>query len=166
MVCPHRRQAGLLRKPHGMFLEICYFVLLTCPKDTRPHRHFPFSDILDALEYDLPHARQNLGAPLTGSPPSISGSGDQDDTHRAHMFKIVTTKRTLLLCAPSEEDELRWLGAVRALITRRSGSGQLPGDKAKELAKAQGAEHTSSGLKGKMRRLSTSGPDSAQEKHS
>lgn len=80
------------------------------------------------------------------------------------MFKIVTTKRTLLLCAPSEEDELRWLGAVRALITRRSGSGQLPGDKAKELA--QGAEHTSGGLKGKMRRLSTSGHDSAQEKYS
>ena len=82
------------------------------------------------------------------------------------MFKIVTTKRTLLLCAPSEEDELRWLGAVRALITRRSESGQLPGDKAEELAKAQGAEHISSGLKGKMRRLSTSGPDSAQEKNS
>jgi len=130
--------------------------------DTKPHRQFPFSNILDALEYDLPLARQNLGAPYTGSPPSLSGSGDQEDAHRAHLFKIVTTKRTLLLCAPSEEDELRWLGAVRALIARRSGSGQLPGDTAKESAKAQGTEHASSGLKGKMRRLSTSGPDIAQ----
>jgi hypothetical protein len=33
----------------------------------------------------------------------------------------VTTKRTLLLCAPGEEDEIRWLSAVRALLARRDG---------------------------------------------
>ncbi|KAK2463420.1 hypothetical protein APHAL10511_004506 [Amanita phalloides] len=124
--------------------------------DTKPHRQFPFSNILDALEYDQLLARQNISSPYAASPPSLSSSGDQDVAHRAHMFKIVTTKRTLLLSAPSEEDELRWLGAVRALITRRSGSGQLPGDVTKEFTRAQ---EPISALKGKMRRLS----DVAQE---
>ncbi|RXW23292.1 hypothetical protein EST38_g2569 [Candolleomyces aberdarensis] len=43
----------------------------------------------------------------------------------SHM--IVTTKRNLLLCAPTEDDEIKWLGAIRALIARRSGSGVVPG---------------------------------------
>lgn len=102
-----------------------------------------------------------MGSPYGASPPTMLSSGDQDN---AHTFKIVTTKRTLLLCAPSEEDELRWLGAVRALITRRSGSGQLPGDAAKEPVKPHAAEYSGSSLKGKIRRLSTSGPENIQEK--
>ncbi|KAM6504484.1 pleckstrin-like protein [Amanita muscaria] len=129
--------------------------------DTKSHRQFPFSNILDALEFNVPAGRQNIGSP--SSPPSQSASGDQDDSHHAHTFKIVTTKRTLLLCAPTEEDEIRWLGAVRALIARRSESGQVPGYAPKESGKPQSPEHT--GLKGKMRRLSTTG-DNPQERSS
>ncbi|KAF8638295.1 hypothetical protein AX17_002315 [Amanita inopinata Kibby_2008] len=125
--------------------------------DTKPHRQFPFANILDALEYDLPLSRQNLTAPYAASPPAISASSDPDESHSSHTFKIVTTKRTLLLCAPSEEDELRWLGAVRALIARRSGTGLHPGDTPKEPGKAQVAESSSGRLKGKIRRLSVSG---------
>ncbi|PFH52941.1 hypothetical protein AMATHDRAFT_138781 [Amanita thiersii Skay4041] len=124
--------------------------------DTRPHRQFPFANILDALEFDRPPARQNLAAPYVTSPPTFSASSSPDESH-VHTFKIVTTKRTLLLCAPTEEDELKWLGAVRTLIARRSGTGQLPGDIPKESGKIQGAESSSGGFKGKMRRLSTSG---------
>ena len=40
----------------------------------------------------------------------------------------MTTKRTLLLCAPSEEEEIKWLSAIRALIARRSGQGVVPGE--------------------------------------
>lgn len=35
------------------------------------------------------------------------------------MFKVVTTKRALVLSAPSEEEEIRWVSAVRALLARR-----------------------------------------------
>ncbi|KAF8632209.1 hypothetical protein AX15_001970 [Amanita polypyramis BW_CC] len=132
--------------------------------DTRPHRQFPFANILDALEYDIPQGRQNIGSPYTTLPPAALGGGDQDDAHGAHTFKIVTTKRTLLLCAPSEEDELRWLGAVRALIARRSGSGRLPGDTTKESVKPQAAEHPSNSLRGKVRRSSVSEAEITQEK--
>ena len=53
----------------------------------------------------------------------------EDGGGTTHTFKIVTTKRNLLLCAPSEDDEIKWLGAIRALIARRSGMGVLPGVK-------------------------------------
>ncbi|KAG8890781.1 hypothetical protein FRB98_004826 [Tulasnella sp. 332] len=39
-----------------------------------------------------------------------------------HTFKIITAKRPLVLCAPSEEEEIKWMSAVRALIARRCGT--------------------------------------------
>ena len=89
------------------------------------------SEILDALECDLPTPRNyGGGASVTsaGSPPLASPSAPksnaEDNSHEAgaHVFKIVMTKRSLLLCAPSEEEEIKWLSAVRALIARRSGT--------------------------------------------
>ncbi|KAF7374634.1 Pleckstrin y domain-containing family A member 1 [Mycena sanguinolenta] len=134
--------------------------------DTKPHRRFPFSEILDALEYDLPANRQNpaLIAPPTTSPP-VPPAGD-DEANDAHTFKIVTTKRTLLLCAPSEEDEIKWLGAVRALIARRSGSGGVPGDSTKIPTNdisptASGMSSGGSGLITRVRRPSASGSATA-----
>ncbi|KAJ7261733.1 hypothetical protein B0H12DRAFT_1105462 [Mycena haematopus] len=134
--------------------------------DTKPHRRFPFAEILDALEYDLPANRQNpaLMVPPTMSPP-VPPAADED-ANDAHTFKIVTTKRTLLLCAPSEEDEIKWLGAVRALIARRSGSGGVPGDSAKIPALGgtndvsptpSGMSSGGSGLITRVRRPSASG---------
>ncbi|PPQ68645.1 hypothetical protein CVT26_002929 [Gymnopilus dilepis] len=141
--------------------------------DTKPHRQFPFNDILDALEYELPTHKSTSGP---SSPPHGS-TGDGDDPSR-HTFKIVTTKRTLLLCAPSEDDEIKWLGAIRALITRRAEAGQVPGKVSKSPPSGYGAHgHPegsgatgsslsgsapqsgggSSGIKSKVRRLSTAG---------
>lgn len=97
----------------------------------------------------------------------------------------MTTKRTLLLCAPTEEDEIKWLGAVRALIARRSGGSTVPGEiLSKPVISSQSADSTltapgipTSGniiIKGKNRRPSVTGPsglstaiiaeESAQEK--
>lgn len=104
-------------------------------------------------------------APPTVSPPAAAPASD-DDANDAHTFKIVTTKRTLLLCAPSEEDEIKWLGAVRALIARRSGSGGVPGDSTKIAAAsggndisptASGMSSGGSGLITRVRRPSASG---------
>ncbi|KAG5646968.1 hypothetical protein DXG03_001691 [Asterophora parasitica] len=126
--------------------------------DTKPHRQFSFSQILDALEYDLPTNRHNpgsLASPMVSLPASASPSAtsEADDPHQgSHTFKIVTTKRTLLLCAPTEEDEIKWLGAVRALIARRSG---VPGEQCPD-GQSSIAQPGGSGTKGKARRLSVS----------
>jgi len=37
-----------------------------------------------------------------------------------YTFKVFTPKRTYLLCAPSEEEEVGWISAIRALIARRT----------------------------------------------
>lgn len=51
------------------------------------------------------------------SPPGAGFSSSQP----SNTFKIITTQRPFLLSAPSEEEEIRWLSAVRALIARRTG---------------------------------------------
>ena len=139
-------------------------------QDTKPHRQFSFSQILDALEYDLPPNRHNphIASPATVSPPMIPPAPDADESHGAHMFKIVTTKRNLLLCAPTEEDEIRWLGAVRALIARRSGAGVVPGESPSRTVASSPSADASLGasvfppagsgvMKNKVRRPSFSG---------
>ncbi|KAJ4477403.1 pleckstrin-like protein [Lentinula aciculospora] len=135
--------------------------------DTKPHRQFPFSDILDALEYDVLSHRPHY-PPSVSSPPNSEG-GEGPST--AHTFKIITTKRTLLLCAPTEEDEIKWLGAVRALIARRSLSGDFT--KIPPSGGATGSNQDTSppssgftmsagsSVKGKVRRLSASGGSGA-----
>jgi len=123
--------------------------------DTKPHRQFAVSDILDALEFEM--QSHKLGSI---PPPVLSGqSGGSPDQRKtslgSYTFKIVMTKRTLLLCAPSEEEEIKWLSAVRALIARRTGAGVVPGDPA---SRGDGGGVTSGGLKHKVRNLSISGP--------
>ena len=76
---------------------------------------------------------------------------------RSHTFKIVTTKRTLLLCAPSEDDEIKWMGAIRALIARRTDSGLVPGQSMPPVTASASA---SAAIKGKVRKLSVVGSNS------
>jgi pleckstrin homology domain-containing family A member 1/2 len=68
--------------------------------ETKVHREIPLGDVLDAFEYDVGALEADEG-----------GFG----------FKVVTTGRALVLCAPSEAEEIRWVSAVRALVARRSG---------------------------------------------
>ncbi|KAI0076013.1 PH-domain-containing protein, partial [Panus rudis PR-1116 ss-1] len=115
--------------------------------DTKPHRQIPLSQIIDALEFDLPSHRAGPGSLGTiGSPQNssshpqsqnaLSPSDDLEAPRTTHTFKIITPKKSLLLCAPSEEEEIRWLSAVRALIARRSGAGVVPGDNSTTMANA------------------------------
>ncbi|TCD71989.1 hypothetical protein EIP91_000121 [Steccherinum ochraceum] len=115
---------------------------------TKPHRQISLAQILDAIEYDLPSHRTAAGANASPiSPPQVPAglSEDSDGHHRSHTFKIVTTKRPLLLSAPSEEEEIKWLSAIRALIARRSGAGVVPGDPA---AYASPSSSKSTGVSG------------------
>ncbi|KIK99968.1 hypothetical protein PAXRUDRAFT_130889 [Paxillus rubicundulus Ve08.2h10] len=133
--------------------------------DTKPHRQFSVSEILDALEFNMQTHKYNAAAP----PPSISTqpwSPSPDARKLAHgpyTFKVVTTKRTLLLCAPSEEEEIKWLSAVRALLARRTGAGVVPGEPSSGNASkpaggtSDAGPTTSSSLRHKVRNLSVSG---------
>ncbi|VDC06851.1 unnamed protein product [Peniophora sp. CBMAI 1063] len=70
--------------------------------ESKPHRQIALSQVLDAFEYEY-----------EGGGEGLEGGGG------AHVFKVVTTKRALVLSAPSEEEEIRWVSAVRALLARR-----------------------------------------------
>ena len=79
-----------------------------------------------------------------------------------HTFKIVTTKRTLLVCAPSEEDEIKWMGAIRALIARRTDSGLVPGQSKSpggplSVPPVTASASASAAIKGKVRKMSAAG---------
>ncbi|KAG8990721.1 hypothetical protein FRB90_001639 [Tulasnella sp. 427] len=60
--------------------------------------------------------------PASSQQPAAGGAVPAEFQQLPHTFKIVTPKRPLLLCAPSEEEEIKWLSAVRALIARRTAS--------------------------------------------
>jgi hypothetical protein len=137
---------------------------------------FSFNEILDAMDYDMPthrHHHPNVLAPSVSSTPSYGngggyttgGTSDLSDSQLKNFtFKIVMTKRNLLLCAPSEEDEIKWLGAVRALIARRAGSGPLSGQQGQQQQQPQALTATAmaraessgggGGIKSTVRRLS------------
>ncbi|KAG8741385.1 hypothetical protein FRC10_002905 [Ceratobasidium sp. 414] len=72
-------------------------------------RSVQVTQILDAIETTA----SSKGIAPTISPPASSGD-------KEHIFKIITPKRSFMLCAPSEEEEIKWLSAVRALIARRT----------------------------------------------
>ncbi|KAF9223694.1 PH-domain-containing protein [Gyrodon lividus] len=137
--------------------------------DRKTHRQFSVSEILDALEFDMHTHKHNAGVPppALSTQPSPSSAENRKSAHGPYTFKIVTTKRTLVLCAPSEEEEIKWLSAVRALIARRTGAGVVPGEASSGNASkpaagaidgGQSGPTSSSGLRHKVRNLSISGP--------
>lgn len=44
------------------------------------------------------------------------GGGASTKRKKENCFKIITPKRTFLVCAPTEEDEIKWLSALQALL--------------------------------------------------
>ncbi|QRV89935.1 pleckstrin homology domain-containing family A member 1 [Ceratobasidium sp. AG-Ba] len=89
-------------------------------------RSVQVTQILDAIE-----------TASKGGGPSISPPTNTGD--KEHIFKIITPKRAFLLCAPSEEEEIKWLSAVRALIARRAAGvpATVPADEASARARSK-----------------------------
>lgn len=80
---------------------------------------------LSALIHPHGHGHQPGSSSSSGLPGSASsafglsaGGGGIDGEH---TFRLVTAKRNYVLCAPSEEDEIKWLAAVKALLNRERG---------------------------------------------
>lgn len=113
--------------------------------------------------------------------PTSSGglSGAEEDagtlagtlTGGKFTFKVITPKKTLLLCAPSEEEEVKWIGAIRVLIARRttaeagvghvqvpSGSGASGGSEVNNNKKREGKDRDREKEKEATGTSGTSGP--------
>ena len=148
MVLPHFAGSDVHQVTHGQLTAA--WRASTDAQDSRPLRFVPLTVVLDALEFQ-PNGSgsdeddSDLDAPSESSLPAKparqfsmrgrdvstpkraqagpSGAGAVDE----HLFRVVTAKRTFVLCAPSEEDEIKWLAAFRALLNRQrdwSGSGE------------------------------------------
>ncbi|TYJ52339.1 hypothetical protein B9479_007068 [Cryptococcus floricola] len=73
-----------------------------------------------------PFMRGRLGSSTVSTElPKKPSSSQQTHQHQRkrhpeeHVFRVITAKRTYHLCAPSEEDEIKWLAAVKALLERQ-----------------------------------------------
>ncbi|KAK4046748.1 Subunit of the glycosylphosphatidylinositol transamidase complex-like protein [Microbotryomycetes sp. JL201] len=114
--------------------------------DTKIHRQIPITRILDAIEYEGgggggggtgvgtgARRQSTLSEPMSpGSSSSMPLSSpanliSQADRNYENCFKIITPKRTYLVCAPTEEDEIKWLAALQCLVARKSGKLQPVG---------------------------------------
>ncbi|KOS14387.1 hypothetical protein Malapachy_3742 [Malassezia pachydermatis] len=116
--------------------------------DTRSYRRIPTKTILDVMEYDPP-SPSPFGPSLSLSPSSfgLRGFGADarahggmpssplrdglshlhPDSHKpAYCFRIVTTDRSFILCAPTEDEEIQWLSALQTLLNRQRSSAHAP----------------------------------------
>ncbi|GEM12332.1 PH domain containing protein [Rhodotorula toruloides] len=96
--------------------------------DNKFNRQIPLNAILDAIEYEprqpASNAHKRASVVSASSPnlssPSLAPPVVEGGKTLAHTFKIITPKRTYLVCAPSEEDEIKWLAALQYLVARRT----------------------------------------------
>nr|ODN86867.1 PH domain-containing protein [Cryptococcus depauperatus CBS 7841] len=74
--------------------------------------------------HHLHHAQSPPRQFIRGRLPSITASETPKrppppPKEEEHTFKLITAKRNFLISAPSEEDEIKWLAAFRALLERQ-----------------------------------------------
>ncbi|CCA67068.1 related to tandem ph domain-containing protein-2 (tapp2) [Serendipita indica DSM 11827] len=132
-------KAGELRKTwrkRWFVLTPTKLVYMSSHMDAKPHRQIPLSQIIDAFEYKTtthghkhgPLGNEPSSAPHESASNAASTSRGGNSTNNAlsseygmnYIFKVVTPKKTLALSAPSEEEEVKWISAIRALIARRA----------------------------------------------
>lgn len=101
------------------------------------HREIRLDSILDAMECDEPKSKNRtfgsipLSPILPNSPPSFlpasadgqtavvtGGPGENGSGESSNCFKIITPSRSYVVCAPSEEEEIKWLSAIRVLLDK------------------------------------------------
>lgn len=98
------------------------------------HSHHTFTHAQSPTSSSRQIMRGRLGPVSTST--DIRPSKDDE-----HIFRLITAKRTFHLCAPTEEDEIKWLAAFRALLEQqrgeRSASFNVGGSSAQSSQQAQ-----------------------------
>ncbi|KAK0557712.1 hypothetical protein OC846_000279 [Tilletia horrida] len=77
------------------------------------------SPILIPTTSPKPPTAQLAATSLSSSAATGDTTGIRPAKSRENCFKIITPKRVYLVCAPSEEEEIKWLSALRALLSAR-----------------------------------------------
>lgn len=85
-----------------------------------------------------PSAVSALGGSGTGSSGNAGQGGD-------HLFRLITAKRTFTLCAPTEEDEIKWLAGVKALLNRERERSQAQAQAQAQSQAAKQAQNAGAG---------------------
>ncbi|GAA95607.1 uncharacterized protein L969DRAFT_45595 [Mixia osmundae IAM 14324] len=112
-------------------------------------RRIPLSRVLDAVEYDPPR-RQHSGPgemPLSpklalGTDYLVAGEGGLSRKPIENCFKIITAKRVYLICAPTEEDEIKWISSIRVLIRRNNAVSPGPSQQHAPIAQQRDSSST------------------------
>ncbi|WRT67589.1 uncharacterized protein IL334_004561 [Kwoniella shivajii] len=121
------------------------------PPSAHPHNHNPFHPHAHnpanhpshaAATSTSPPSKQNFTTAMRGRLSSNDGmgaggaggiqssstpkktpsqAGNVEKHGEENTFRLITAKRTYVLCAPSEEDEIKWLAATRALLNQIRG---------------------------------------------
>lgn len=110
--------------------------------DTYVHAKVPMAKVLDVMECPPPQSpsgpafrlRSLSGTPLA-LPDFLPGNqrdpgGEESRAEQGtpasappqrmeHCFKIVTPQRTFAVCAPTEEEEIKWLSALQTILNRQ-----------------------------------------------
>lgn len=98
------------------------------------HSHHTFTHAQSPTSSSRQFMRGRLG-PVSTSTDTRPSKDDE------HIFRLITAKRTFHLCAPTEEDEIKWLAAFRALLEQqrgeRSASFNVGGSSAQSSQQAQ-----------------------------
>lgn len=113
LVCSRTHMVSPLFFPKMAYIHIHKtergFFYSTQDKEGRGVKQISVGRILDAIE---------CPGPTTSPNPTSSIQGDPTNNEEAieHCFKIITSDRTYLVNAPTEEDEIRWISALRCLL--------------------------------------------------
>lgn len=97
------------------------------------HREIRLDSILDVMECAEPPSSSHsskartaftsnpLSPSIPNSPPGQGldeFSGGEGESSSNCCFKIITPSRAYIVCAPSEEEEIKWLSAIRVLLDK------------------------------------------------
>lgn len=75
---------------------------------------------------DKPERRGSMVAAAAGVASNMTaGMVGGSKKRKENCFQIITPKRTFILCAPGEDEEIKWISALKVLITRQR-NGQTP----------------------------------------
>ncbi|WWC70526.1 uncharacterized protein I206_104477 [Kwoniella pini CBS 10737] len=109
------------------------------PPSAHPHHHNPFhphphphhnqAPNTAAAAATSPQTKTNFTNAMRGrltsndntqsTPKKSAQAGVPSEKHgEENTFRLITAKRTYVLCASSEEDEIKWLAATRALLNQ------------------------------------------------
>lgn len=113
--------------------------------------HHSFTHAQSPTSSSRQFMRGRLGSNSTSADTRLS----KDDEH---IFRLITAKRTFHLCAPTEEDEIKWLAAFRALLEQqrgeRSSSFNVGGSSAQSSQQAQAQTQAQALPQGQGKRMS------------